>query len=311
MQTIASTRQPIAPAQRVFLIGDFPGLTEQQSFSAAARLLRDWLRSYPDGRPRLESPNAEVTKVVASAFTTFTTLQDDGLLPENARYQVNLAMPEAATAAEMRAAVQRLTQIVPGERLAIVLEIDIPDLAHRCAAFTPAETTNALALRAAVIGGGLAQLPVAAEASVRLSCLSGAQYKITLADAALMTGLANAISAATARPLDLVHIPVPLKHEDDGFFRPLASLDLPRETSVALGLIHLSDGVPGALRRIDLAKPHLASFALAARSGFGERRPDEVPGALDLHAQLMSSLSMRPPAHGQTQLEERCDEVAR
>jgi hypothetical protein len=97
--------------------------------------------------------------------------------------------------------------------------------------------------------------------------------------------LANAIAKGLRRPVDYVHMPVPRKRDDDSYFAPLGALDRSRVQNVYLGLLHYSDGVEGARRRMATAERHLAHFGIATECGFG-RRPShqDIRQLIALHA---------------------------
>ena len=88
--------------------------------------------------------------------------------------------------------------------------------------------------------------------------------------------------------MDYVHMPVPRERCDDDFFKPLAELDRQRIGEVYLGLVHYTDGVEGARRRINAAKKYLPEFGIAAECGFG-RRPNhqDVMRLIKLHADII------------------------
>ena len=101
-----------------------------------------------------------------------------------------------------------------------------------------------------------------------------------------MVELASQLSAAIARPIQLFHMPVPRDRDDDRYFEPLAGLTMQPHTRVSLGLIHMTDGKPGAERRITVAQRYLADFLIATECGFGRRPPESIPALLQLHAAL-------------------------
>ncbi len=55
-------------------------------------------------------------------------------------------------------------------------------------------------------------------------------------DMADMVDVANRLSADIARPIELIHMPVPRDRSDDAYFAPLAGLRLKPETELSLGL---------------------------------------------------------------------------
>jgi hypothetical protein len=99
----------------------------------------------------------------------------------------------------------------------------------------------------------------------------------------LMVEFNNFVQRHSRRSLDYVHFPIPRSWVDVQQFQALEDLELRPETRVFLGLIHATDGVQGAMRRIDAAKPHLGEFGLAAECGLGRRNPADIPAILSLH----------------------------
>jgi hypothetical protein len=75
---------------------------------------------------------------------------------------------------------------------------------------------------------------------------------------------------ACGRRVDYVHMPVQLSELRDDFYAPLERLEV-GAARVYIGLVDLSDGVSGALRRIELAERHLPSFGVATPCGWGRR----------------------------------------
>jgi hypothetical protein len=102
--------------------------------------------------------------------------------------------------------------------------------------------------------------------------------------------ITNEIAAKLDRRIDYVHMPVPRERTDDAYFKPLALLDRKRIGEVYLGLVHYTDGVEGARRRIEGAEKYLPEFGIAAECGFG-RRPthQDVMRLIKLHADIIDA----------------------
>ena len=115
---------------------------------------------------------------------------------------------------------------------------------------------------------------------------SGHRHAIEPIDMRDMVELASQLSAAIARPIQLFHMPVPRDRDDDRYFEPLAGLTMQPQSRVSLGLIHMTDGKPGAERRLTVAQRYLADFLIATECGFGRRPPESIPALLQLHAEL-------------------------
>src|SRR5262249_9229725 len=96
----------------------------------------------------------------------------------------------------------------------------------------------------------------------------------------------NRLAERVARTIEYVHRPVPIGRSDDAYFAPLDNLKLRPETQLYLGLIHETDGVEGARKRIEAAHRHAARFGISTECGFGERPAEIVPELLQLHAHV-------------------------
>lgn len=107
-------------------------------------------------------------------------------------------------------------------------------------------------------------------------------------DLSACVALTNAIAEELDRPIDYVHMPVPHDRTDDGFFQPLTKLELKRVGEVYLGLVHYTDGIEGARKRISVAQRYLPEFGIAAECGFG-RRPShqDIVKLIQLHTNII------------------------
>jgi hypothetical protein len=102
-------------------------------------------------------------------------------------------------------------------------------------------------------------------------------------DTSKLVEVANAVTARATRSIDWMHLPVPKERDDERYFAPLRDLKLQPDTELYLGLIHLSDGVAGAERRIAAARSAISDFGVATECGFGRRASDTIPQLLELH----------------------------
>ena len=115
-------------------------------------------------------------------------------------------------------------------------------------------------------------------------------------DTTVLVRIANAIAASVSRPVDWIHIPVPRDRDDEAYFAPLAGLALDPATRLHLGLVHLSDGIAGAQRRIAAAERVVTGFGIGTECGFGRRDPATVLDLLDLHRAVAGQPAGRRPA---------------
>jgi hypothetical protein len=112
---------------------------------------------------------------------------------------------------------------------------------------------------------------------------AGHKHFVEPRDAGLMVMIANRLTAATRRQAQWLHLPVPRDRSDQAYFRPLTGLTLRPTTELYLGLIHLTDGIQGAQRRIAAADTAVSHYGVATECGFGRRPPDTILALLDLH----------------------------
>jgi hypothetical protein len=93
-------------------------------------------------------------------------------------------------------------------------------------------------------------------------------------------------SAGVTRTTDWIHVPVPRARSDDAYFAPLRQLKLRPETRLYLGLVHYTDGVEGARKRLAAAEKIVSGVGIATEGGLGRRpREQDIRQLLRLHAQ--------------------------
>lgn len=117
---------------------------------------------------------------------------------------------------------------------------------------------------------------------------AGHQHFVQPKDMQLLVDVARNLVADLKRPLNWLHMPVPRDREDDEYFAPAGHLQLAETTEFYLGLVHFSDGVAGARKRIQAAAKHIAHFGVATECGFGRRPPETVSGLLQIHEEIAS-----------------------
>src|SRR5712692_10031502 len=115
---------------------------------------------------------------------------------------------------------------------------------------------------------------------------SGHRHVVEPTDMGDMVEFANRVSRDIARPVHLIHMPVPRNRADDAYFEPLRRLKLRPETELCLGLVHYTDGIEGTKRRLATARKYVADFSVATECGFGRRDPRTIPELLRIHAEV-------------------------
>jgi len=147
-----------------------------------------------------------------------------------------------------------------------------------------------------MILGKLAELGDAVAADVELGyhlCYGdrGHKHFIDPKDTANLVEVANGISARVKRSIQWIHIPVPLNRTDAAYFAPLRNLKLKAGTELYLGLLHLTDGIDGARKRIKAAKTAVNDFGIGAECGMGRRDPSTITEFLKLHRDAAERLN--------------------
>jgi hypothetical protein len=238
----------------------------------------------------------------AESYPKFRRLRDEGRFPEDTRFQVSLPTRMAIVGVfidpEQQAVFAPVVERTLGAEIAAILKtVPAEDLAIQwdvAVEFSSLESESGDTSRPVpdereildqlIRLGELVSEPVelgyhlcygdAPEAAGGV----GRHFKQP-ADTTLLVRVANRIIKGVRRPVDWIHMPVPIERDDDAYFAPLGALLLPPATRLFLGLVHWQDGVEGTQRRIDAAAHHVQGFGVATECGIG-RRPREVVHSL-------------------------------
>lgn len=253
--------------------------------------------------------NLGYADVALASYEIFEQLQRDGVIPASSRFQVSLPTAqsvvsaflgdyfdilEAPYEAAMMHEVERILAGIPHDKLAMQWDVCIEVIQWEGgmpAAFTPVKEG---------IIERLARAGAAVSDDVELGfhlCYGDYlhEHMQEPTDTGVAVEISNAISAAVSRPIQWIHLPVPIERDDEAYFAPLAGLKLHPETELYLGLVHIRDGAEGAKRRIATAQQALGKlgmreFGVATECGMGRRPPgrggtsDELVELLKIHA---------------------------
>ena len=233
-----------------------------------------------------------------ASYATFVQLKNAGVIGPDTRFQVSLPTPlallllfvssrdqlrvEPAYKAALLRELDRIAAAIPAGELAVQWDI-APEFALLEGALESVFDDAESELTARII-----ELGNAVPASVQLGfhlCYGdfGHQHFVQPGDMSVLATLTGQVIAGLRRPLDWVHMPVPRDRDDDAYFAPLQRLRLPADTELFLGLIHASDGMDGARRRIAAAQRWAPPFGVATECGLGRRPPESIPALLGLH----------------------------
>lgn len=268
------------------------------------------LRGVFDGRPFRLDPGVDADDLVfpdlgyaaaaLDSYAVFRHLRDEGVVPAGVRFQVSLPTPAGVVGPfivpEDRAAVepayeralfgelQRILDGIPHDDLAIQWDtaVEFALLEGRMPSWFGDDVL------AGVIERGARQAAaVPADVQVGYHLCYGdveEQHFVQPADAGHLADVLRGILSSSPRPVDWVHLPVPIERDDAEYFAPLAEVSLPEGTELYLGLLHHEDGVEGARRRASAAATAIAAFGVGTECGFGRGPSERTPGLLDLHA---------------------------
>jgi hypothetical protein len=232
------------------------------------------------------------------SYSDFLDLREKGIVGRETRFQVCLPTPLAPiqgffekpavrtawTAYELRmlAEISEITRAIPHGDLSIqfdvcyefIFNLEPEKSFHQ---FSSDELLDAVARVSEAV-------PEPAELGFHL-CYGdlGHKHVVEPADTALLTDVANQLTARIKRPINWVHFPIPRGRDDDAYFAPLRGLELAPQTELYAGLVHFTDGLPGAERRLAAVRKFLPKFGIATECGFGRRPPETIEKLLELH----------------------------
>ncbi|HXP76968.1 MAG TPA: hypothetical protein VN823_22730 [Stellaceae bacterium] len=263
---------------------------------------RAQFRLKPGARPRdVAFPTLGYAKAARESYAEFARLRERGEIPAHLRFQVCLPTPLAPVTSfvlpESRAAVEPRYE----ERLFVELD-EIVDAVPSDRLAIQWDTAYEFALLEGVMPSGFAdpqaeilerllrignRVPAEVELGYHL-CYgdSGHRHFKDPDDTAKLALVANHLARDLARPLQWIHLPVPRARSDEAYFEPLSTLALRAETELYLGLIHFTDGLDGARRRLSAAARYVRRFGVATECGLGRRPPGTIAALLDLHARV-------------------------
>jgi hypothetical protein len=252
----------------------------------------------------LEFPALGYATAAARSYDEFVALRDEGVIAKDTKFQVSLPTPVATISqfvllddrelvepAYERAMLDELSQIaadVPAEDLAIqwdvAVEIAIWEGVGEMFTAWWDDVEQGLIDRFVRLG---AAIPGDVELGYHL-CYGDYQHHHFKEpqDLGNLVTIYNRTVAALPRSVQWLHVPVPRERVDTAYFEPGRDLKLADETEIYLGLVHLTDGEAGTLKRIAAAATVFDRFGVAAECGLGRRPASSVQPLLDIHASV-------------------------
>jgi hypothetical protein len=294
---------------------------------AGARLPHPRARLRPDVTPDdLRFGPLGYADAALASYAVFARLKQDGAIPTHLRFPVCLPSPLAPVLgfvvpehtrsvlpAYERRLLEELDEIaasIPHAQLAIQWDVAVEFTIWEGLRAVPdlGETKLDALERLGRVGN---RVPADVDLGYHL-CYGdyGHRHFEQPRDTSNLVEVANGLAERVGRTIEWRHVPVPRERDDPAYFLPLRELTFGRNTSMYLGLIHLTDGVPGAVRRIAAARTSVPDFGVATQCGLGRRDPASIPELLQLHTAVADRIPveddyvvftevMRPrPAYG-------------
>lgn len=229
-----------------------------------------------------------------ASYQDFLVARDDGVLPKSARFQVCLPTPWAVISggfivpedvrrvyASYRQAmieeIGRICAAIPHEDLAIQMDVCIELIQWEGSfPFLPSFDDMERVFRDEFAALGSA-VPSDVEIGTHLCYgdMDGVHF-IEPEDLNSVVTLANLIIDSVGRPLNWIHMPVPIQNKDGHYFAPLRDLNRGPDTELYLGLVHVKDGLDGTVARMDAARAIVSDFGIATECGIARARTPEI-----------------------------------
>jgi hypothetical protein len=238
------------------------------------------------------------------SYGVFSKLKNEGVLPRACKLQVDFAgivsvmrrfvVPEDQQAVGvayekgLKGEVDRMLRVIPKAELAIQWDVASAVFQHleentpTVYGKTREEMMEAFSTWHAKLGE---DVPSGVDLMYHL-CYGdqGHRHSVEPSTAALLVEFSNRLTAKIKRPIALIHMPVPRSRFDDAYYAPLADLKLQPQTKLALGLVHLTDGVEGTRRRMAVADKYVKDYAIGTECGFGRRAAESIGPLMEVHA---------------------------
>ena len=261
-----------------------------------------FLKPGASGEPRM--PKTGYGQAAIESFKVFSKLKREGKIAAGIRFQAGLPTPlgvlsafgdpkmqefcERAYRTRMMEDIDDMAANIPHDELTIQwdLPLEVAIWEGQRNTFLPNPREDSVAKLVEM----MKRVPSDVEQGLHL-CYGDISHKHWKEpDPAVMVALVNRVAEVFDRPFAYVHFPVPKTWTEADRYAPFAKLRVPARTKVYLGLVHQTDGLEGAKRRIAAASRHVRDFGVAASCGLGRRKPADIPGIFALHKDVAERL---------------------
>ena len=259
-------------------------------------------------------PDLGYAEAYLGSYETFCALRGEGMIPDGVRFQVEYPTPLASIGGyivpeqqqallgsyeqAMFADLDRLLAAIPPGEVAVQWDVAV-EFGVLEESFAPG---GAQAFDAIIAGLVRCVDAVPAEVPAGLHlCYGdyGHQHFKQPESLALQVRVLNAVTAAAGRTVSFVSFTVPQYQREQSYFAPLAGLAAGPGTELNFALVpyHPADQAPGTtgdqVRLIDAALAASPggsrAWGICTECGMGRAGPDEIPGLLNLHREIVAA----------------------
>jgi hypothetical protein len=257
-------------------------------------------------------PNLGYADAYSESFRLFDALQDEGIIPERVRFQMQYPTPLASMARTI--APDDFPGVAAAYEAALFSDLDraLAAIPHnQCAVQWDVAVEFAL-----LEGGAGPAAPLEQVVPGLVRCVDrvpedvpvglhlcygdyGHQHFKQPESLAMQVALVNAVVSGARRPVNWFSFTVPQSRSDEGYFAPLRDLRVGPETELYFALVpyHPADQPEGTtaeqVRLIDSALSASPSGArdwgICTECGMGRVAADDVPTLLDLHREILAT----------------------
>ena len=246
--------------------------------------------------------------IAVRSYREFAGLKRSGIIPPQCRFQVDLvpahsvlwlylqddlhAPVDPIYNAAVKREIDKIAAAIPHDQLAIQFDVASAVFVRlqRGDISSYGRTRTEMLDRFTTIMADLAdRVPTGIELMFHF-CYGDSNHRhvVEPSDMADMVEMANRLSGAIRRRIDLIHMPVPRDRADDAYFAPLKGLAMAPGTELCLGLVHHTDGAAGTRKRLVAAEKVVTDFSIGTECGFGRRPLDTIAELLRIHAEVAS-----------------------
>jgi hypothetical protein len=281
-----------------------------------------WLFTIKPGVKKIDFPKIGYAGEAKKSYAIFKRLRDQGVIPKGVRFMVAIPLIESATRPFIDTA-EHFEMLWNGYGNAIAREVkDIVDsIPHQdlaiqwdiCVEVAAVEGLEGFTNQMSYLNvdpmrrycDALAWLckDIAPDVWLGLHiCYGSLTHKsgessdvghfCEIKDLNVSVDMANQGARATGRSVEFLQMSVQLSNGfKDSYYEPLKRLDVPGAHTY-LGVIHLHDGIEGALKRAAIARKYLPVFGISTQCGWGRRPLDQkIEDLLKLHSDIAARMT--------------------